>query len=71
MSYGILVALAEASGLLFALGLLTPFAALALVGAMVVAIASVHWRNGFWNGGQGFEFNVVLVAPAAHWRGRR
>ncbi len=57
--------------MLFALGLLTPFAALALVGAMVVAIASVHWRNGFWNGGQGFEFNVVLVAAAARWRGRR
>ena len=60
----LLVALAEASGLLFALGLLTPFAALALVAAMFVAVASVHWRNGFWNTEQGFEFNAALIAAA-------
>jgi putative oxidoreductase len=58
----ILVALSEASGLLFALGLFTPFAAVAMCGAMVVAIGSVHWRNGFWNTGQGFEFNLTLLA---------
>jgi putative oxidoreductase len=58
----ILVALAESSGVLFALGLLTPFAGLAMCAAMVVAIGSVHWRNGFWNGAQGFEFNLSLLA---------
>jgi uncharacterized membrane protein YphA (DoxX/SURF4 family) len=30
--------------------------------AMVVAIGSVHWGNGFWNGGQGFEFNLALLS---------
>jgi hypothetical protein len=31
---------------------------------MVVAIGSVHWRKGFWNMRQGYEFNLVLVAVA-------
>jgi putative oxidoreductase len=69
-----LVALAETSGLLLALGLLTPFAALMTAAAMVVAIGSVHWRKGFWNMGQGYEFNLVLlsvpVAIAATGPGR-
>jgi putative oxidoreductase len=59
-----LVALAESSGILFALGCLTPLAALAMCGAMVVAIGSVHWRNGFWNTAQGFEFNLSLLAAS-------
>jgi putative oxidoreductase len=58
----VLVAVAETSGLLFALGLLTPFVAILMCSAMIVAIGSVHWRNGFWNGGQGFEFNLALLA---------
>ncbi|MFL5953057.1 MAG: DoxX family protein [Gaiellaceae bacterium] len=58
----LLVALSETSGLLFALGFLTPIAALLMTASMVVAIGSVHWRNGFWNTGQGYEFNLVLVA---------
>jgi putative oxidoreductase len=60
----LMVASAESAGLLFALGLLTPFAALALASAMVVAVGSVHWKNGFFNGNQGFEFNLVLYAVA-------
>jgi putative oxidoreductase len=60
----LVVAAAESSGLLFALGLLTPFAALAIASVMVVAVGSVHWKNGFWNGNQGFEFNLVLFAVA-------
>jgi putative oxidoreductase len=59
-----LVALCETSGILLALGFLTPVAALLLTAAMVVAIGSVHWRKGFWNMGQGYEFNLVLVAVA-------
>lgn len=69
-----LVALSETSGLLFALGLVTPVAALAMAAAMVVAIGSVHWRQGFWNMEQGFEFNLVMlsvpVAIAATGPGR-
>jgi putative oxidoreductase len=56
------VALSESSGLLFALGFLTPIAALLMASSMVVAIGSVHWRRGFWNTGQGYEFNLVLLA---------
>jgi putative oxidoreductase len=58
----VLVALAESSGIVFAFGFLTPFVAVALCSAMVVAIGSVHWRHGFWNTEQGFEFNLTLLA---------
>jgi putative oxidoreductase len=58
----LMVAVAETSGLLFALGLLTPFAALLMASSMAVAIGSVHWRKGFWNTSQGYEFNLVLLA---------
>ena len=59
-----LVAAAESSGLLFAFGLLTPLAALGMASAMLVAIASVHWKNGFFAGGGGYEFNLALIAAA-------
>lgn len=49
-------------GLLLALGLLTPLAAAAITDSMLVAIALVHWPNGFWNTNRGYEFNVVIVA---------
>lgn len=49
-------------GLLFAFGLLTPLGAFAIVGSMLVAIATVHWPNGFWNGKRGYEFNLVILA---------
>jgi putative oxidoreductase len=51
-------------GLALALGLLTPFAALAIVSAMMVAIATVHWSKGFWSGNGGFEFNLLIIAGA-------
>lgn len=51
-------------GLLFAAGLLTPFAALALTVVMAVAIASVHWSKGFWAGAGGYEYNLLIVAGA-------
>jgi putative oxidoreductase len=59
-----IVAVSEASGLLLAAGFLTPFACLLMTAAMVVAIGSVHWRKGFWNMGEGYEFNVVLLSAA-------
>lgn len=61
----LLVAAAEGSGALFALGFLTPLASLGMTSAMMVAIGSVHWRNGFWSGKGGFEFNLALIAVAA------
>jgi len=59
-----MVAGAESSGLLFAFGLLTPLAALGMVSAMLVAIATVHWKNGFFAGNGGYEFNLALIAAA-------
>jgi putative oxidoreductase len=45
-----------------------------MASVMVVAIGSVHWRNGFWAGKGGYEYNLVLwtvaVAVAAAGPGR-
>ena len=49
-------------GLLLAVGLVSPLGSLAIAGAMLVAIATVHWPNGFWNGKRGYEFNLALLA---------
>jgi putative oxidoreductase len=49
-------------GLLLALGLVFPLGSFAVAGAMLVAIATVHWANGFWNGKRGYEFNLTLLA---------
>jgi putative oxidoreductase len=69
-----LAGISEATGVLFALGLLTPFAALAMASVMVVAVGSVHFRNGFFAMEGGYEFNLVLwtvaVAVAAAGPGR-
>jgi putative oxidoreductase len=53
-----------AGGLLLALGLLTPVAALALVVVMLNAIATVHWRKGFFNSAGGYEYNLLVIATA-------
>lgn len=70
----VLAGTSEAAGLLFALGFLTPFAALAMASVMVVAVGSVHWKNGLWATKGGFEFNLVLwtvaIAVAASGPGR-
>src|SRR5450756_1045988 len=49
-------------GLLLALGLLSPLGSLAITGAMLVAIATVHLAKGFWASKGGFEFNLSLMA---------
>src|ERR1700694_6077582 len=51
--------------LLLAFGLLSPLGSLAITGAMLVAIATVHLSKGFWVGKGGFEFNLALIAGAA------
>jgi putative oxidoreductase len=59
-----LLILAEDAGLLFAIGFLTTVAALMIVASQFVAIMTTHWKNGFWNGNRGYEFNVTLIAVA-------
>jgi putative oxidoreductase len=51
-------------GTLLALGLLTPLGAAAVAGVMFVAIAIVHWSNGFFNSSGGYEFNLLIAATA-------
>ncbi len=51
-------------GLLFAVGLLTPFAAAGFVGLMIVAAWTVHKDNGFFIVKNGWEYNLVLAAVA-------
>ena len=49
------------SGILFALGLLTPLAAAGFVGLMIVAAWTVHKPNGFFIVKSGWEYNLVLA----------
>ena len=51
-------------GLSLVFGFLTPFGAAGAVGAMVMAIAKAHWKNGFWNSKRGLEFPLQLLAIA-------
>lgn len=51
-------------GLLFALGLITPIAALLIIGPMLMAIIKVHAANGFWSSNGGMEYNLVIIAVA-------
>jgi putative oxidoreductase len=60
----LLAGASEAAGILFAFGFLTPFAALAMATVMVVAVGTVHWRNGLWSTAGGYEYNLVLWAAA-------
>lgn len=57
-----------AAGLFFAAGLLTSFAAMALVALMVVAIITVHWRVGYFiflpNGGWEYCASIAFVSIA-------
>lgn len=49
------------AGLLFAAGLLTPFAGAAFVALMVVAGYTVHRSSGFFVNANGWEYNLVLA----------
>jgi putative oxidoreductase len=50
-------------GIAIVLGAFTRFVALAFLIEMVVAIAKVHWKNGFTGQG-GYEFPLALVTIA-------
>ena len=52
-------------GVLLVFGLWLPVAALLIGGAMVVAIAKVHGKNGVWSQNGGFEYNLVLLVIVA------
>lgn len=51
-------------GALFTVGLLTPLAGLIIAGTMVVAIATVHGKNGYWATQNGYEYNILIMAVA-------
>jgi putative oxidoreductase len=51
-------------GILFAIGLVTPIAALLIVATMVVSIVKVHGANGLWVTQNGYEYNLTLIAVA-------
>lgn len=63
--WGAAAGLAEfGGGLLLVLGLFTPVGAALVIGAMLMAIATVHLAKGFWNTKGGFEFNLLIIAVA-------
>jgi putative oxidoreductase len=53
-------------GVLLAVGFLTQFAAAGLIALMVVAIITVHRKNGFFNfrKGEGIEYNLCVAVMA-------
>ncbi|WP_028550592.1 DoxX family protein [Paenibacillus sp. UNC451MF] len=51
-------------GLLFAAGLFTTVGAALIVITMLGAIVKVHGKNGYWATGNGYEYNLMLIAVA-------
>ncbi|MBG9546789.1 DoxX family protein [Cytobacillus firmus] len=51
-------------GILFLLGFLTPLAAVLIIVPMIVAIKTVHGKNGLFSDKGGIEYNLVLIAIA-------
>ncbi|MGG3560632.1 DoxX family protein [Neobacillus rhizosphaerae] len=65
VTMALLAGLAELiGGILFAVGFLTPLAALLIAGTMIMAIVKVHAANGLWATSNGYEFNLTLLAVA-------
>ena len=63
--HALMAGLAEAGGgVLLALGFLTPVGAALGASVMVVAAVTAHVKNGFFNSGGGFEYNLVLGVSA-------
>lgn len=57
--------LAEFSGGLgLAVGFLTPIAAAAIIGVMLMATFKVHWPHGLWNSNNGYELPLINMAVA-------
>jgi putative oxidoreductase len=51
-------------GAALVLGAATPIASAALIGTMMTAIRTVHFKNGPWLKNNGYEYNLVLLAAA-------
>lgn len=51
-------------GIFFALGLLTPLAAVLIIVPMIVAIKTVTKNNGWFSDTNGIEYNLILIAIA-------
>ena len=49
------------AGVMFAAGLLTPFAAAGFIGLMTVAIVTVHRKNGFFVIKEGWEYTGSIA----------
>jgi putative oxidoreductase len=64
LAMAVMAGLSEASGILLALGFLTPLACVAIATVMVVAVGSIHWRNGFFVTSGGYEYNLLIWATA-------
>jgi putative oxidoreductase len=61
----VMAGLAETGGGCFlALGLLTPFAAAAVVSVMFVAVFTVHIKKGFFVHNGGYEYNIMVAVAA-------
>jgi putative oxidoreductase len=69
MKPGVLMAIMAGAGeliggALFAAGVLTPVGAALIVITMLIAIFTVHGKNGYWVTQNGFEYNFVLLVVA-------
>src|SRR5918999_4219326 len=63
--YATVVGLAEfGGGVSLVLGLITPWGAAAVAGVMLVAVATVHWSNGFFNASGGYEVNIFIISTS-------
>ena len=51
-------------GVLILVGLFTPLAAALIISTMLVAIVAIHFKNGFSNMEQGYEYNLSLIGLA-------
>ena len=51
-------------GIMVLLGLLTRVGAFGIAATMIVAIAGVHWKNGFFAQNEGFEYPFTLLLIA-------
>jgi putative oxidoreductase len=61
--WAVLAGLGEfGGGILIGLGYLTQLAALVIIITMIVAIAAVAGRRGFWNDKGGYEYNLLIIA---------
>jgi putative oxidoreductase len=52
-------------GLMLAFGLLTPLAATLAIGQSVVIVGVSHWKHGFFNRNNGYEFPMSLASGFA------